>query len=33
LKKGDTSGGNADIVSAKAIKPEIVADFVGYGVK
>jgi hypothetical protein len=32
LRKGDSSG-NADIASAKAIKPDIAEDFVRYGVK
>jgi hypothetical protein len=33
LRKGDTSGGNADIAAAKAIKPGVVEDFTRYGVK
>ena len=33
LKKGDNSGGNSDIASAKAIQSDIADDFVGYGVK
>jgi hypothetical protein len=31
LKKGDTSGGNADIAAAKAIETNIVEDFARYG--
>jgi hypothetical protein len=31
LKKGDTSGGNADIAAAKAIEANVVGDFVRYG--
>jgi len=33
LKKGDTSGGNADIASAKTIKADIAEDYTKYGVK
>ena len=33
LKKGDNSGGNSDIASAKAIQSDVADDFVGYGVK
>jgi len=33
LKKGDTSGGNADIDSAKAIKADIADRYATYGVK
>ena len=33
LKKGDNSGGNSDIASAKAIEPDIADNFVVYGVK
>ena len=33
LRKGDTSGGNADIAAAKAIQSDIAEEFAGYGVK
>ena len=33
LKKGDNSGGNSDIESAKAIQPDIAEDFARYGVR
>ena len=33
LKKGDIPGGNADIASAKAIKPDIAEFYAKYGVK
>jgi hypothetical protein len=33
LKKGDNDGGNSDIASAKAIKPDIADDFIRYGVR
>jgi hypothetical protein len=33
LKKGDTTGGNADIAAAKAIEAKIVGDFARYGVQ
>jgi tetratricopeptide (TPR) repeat protein len=33
LKKGDMSGGNADIAAAKAIEANIVGDFLPYGVQ
>jgi tetratricopeptide (TPR) repeat protein len=33
LKKGDTTGGNADIASAKAIKADIAEEFTKYGLE
>jgi tetratricopeptide (TPR) repeat protein len=33
LKKGDTTGGNADIASAKAIKADIAEEYAKYGIK
>jgi tetratricopeptide (TPR) repeat protein len=33
LKKGDTTGGDADIAAAKAIEANIAADFARYGVQ
>jgi hypothetical protein len=33
LKKGDTSGGNADIARAKTIKADMAEDYAKYGVK
>ena len=33
LKQDDVAGGNADIAAAKAIRPDIVAEFVRYGVQ
>jgi tetratricopeptide (TPR) repeat protein len=33
LKKGDTTGGDADIAAAKAIEANIVGDFARYGVQ
>ena len=33
LIKGDTSGGNSDIASAKTIKADIAEDYTKYGVK
>jgi hypothetical protein len=33
LKKKDEIGGNSDIASAKAIKPDIAEEFALYGVK
>ena len=33
LKKGDTTGGDADIASARAIEPNIIAEFARYGVQ
>jgi tetratricopeptide (TPR) repeat protein len=33
LKKGDTTGGNADIASAKAIKADIAEEYATYGIK
>ena len=33
LKKGDATGGNADIAAAKAIRPEIADEFARYGVQ
>jgi tetratricopeptide (TPR) repeat protein len=33
LKKGDTTGGNADIAAARAIDANIVGDFTRYGVQ
>jgi hypothetical protein len=33
LKKGDNDGGNSDIASAKAIKPDLADDFIRYGVR
>jgi hypothetical protein len=33
LKKGDTTGGNADVAAAKAIDANIVGDFVRYGLQ
>jgi len=33
LKKGDTTGGNADIASAKAIKSDIAEEYARYGIK
>ena len=32
LKKGDTANGNADIAAAKAMKPDVVEVYAGYGV-
>jgi hypothetical protein len=32
-QKGDPTGGNADIASAKAIEANIVEDFARYGVQ
>jgi hypothetical protein len=33
LKKGDTTGGSADIAAAKALDANIVGDFARYGVQ
>ena len=33
LKKGDITGGNADVAAAKEIDSNIVEDFVHYGVQ
>jgi tetratricopeptide (TPR) repeat protein len=33
LKKGDVTGGNADIAAAKEIEAKIVSDFARYGVQ
>jgi hypothetical protein len=33
LKSGDTAGGNADIATAKAIRPDIADVYVGCGVR
>jgi tetratricopeptide (TPR) repeat protein len=33
LKKGDATGGNADIASAKAIKADIVEEYATYGIR
>jgi hypothetical protein len=30
-RKGDYAGGNADIAAARAIKPDVTAEFVRYG--
>jgi len=32
-RKGDYSAGNADIATARAIKPSIAAEFVRYGLQ
>src|SRR5262249_38409800 len=32
LKKGDTAGGSADVGAAKAIKPDIPAEYARYGI-
>jgi hypothetical protein len=33
LIKGDAAGGNVDIASAKAIKPDIAEEYAKYGIK
>ena len=33
LKKGDATGGNADIASAKAMKSDIAEEYATYGIK
>ena len=33
IKKGDASGGNADVTAAKNLETKIAEDFSGYGVR
>jgi lipoprotein NlpI len=33
LRKGDAAGGNVDIASTKAIKPDIAEEYAKYGIK
>lgn len=33
LKRGDSAGGNADVIAARAISPNIAEVYAGYGVK